>query len=110
MENTSTRTPNKRATIKCPHSCTRIRMPRTRTKPIAMFMLWTKPLLSLSHGSSPLRAADLRGNASRYFGNFFLGHSTGLGVRRKHIFHPLQTPEARRMAQEEIAKVAGGVA
>src|SRR2546430_10966545 len=76
MENTSTRTPNKRATIKCPHSCTRIRMPRTRTKPIAMFMLWTKPLLSLSHGSSPLRAADLRGNASRYFGNFFLGNST----------------------------------
>src|SRR5262249_26765083 len=37
---------NRRATIKCPHSCTRIRMPKTRAKPTARFrmsMLRLKP-------------------------------------------------------------------
>src|SRR2546429_9959887 len=57
------------------------------TRPPRSSPFFPPPPLSLF-----FRAAAWRATPPRYFGIFSLALSPGLGVRRKHIFHPLQTP------------------
>src|SRR5260370_27463996 len=91
MEKTSTRTPKKRATMKCPHSCTKIITPRTRKIPIIVFMNSIYP--------SPILGRRRRRHCQPL--HFFPCHSTRFGIRRKHVAHLLKS-HARRSAEHAL--------
>src|SRR5258708_11895112 len=92
MENTSTRTPHMRATIKCPHSCTRMMMPKTSATPIKISNAIVRA--TFFERRPPMRSPSILidrncHHFSDHTAYFFLCDSARFRVNGQHVVHLL---------------------